>query len=97
MNRYLTGFVIISAVLVSGCAADRAVVEIRIVPPDVPATLRQPVEVPKREVEVLADVGLVLTDHVEALEVANGRITAIDCILTAAESGKSADCDTSSP
>lgn len=60
--------------------------------PDVPADLRQPVTVPERRTETLRDVGLILTDHVEALEVANGRIVAIDCILTAAEDGAEPDC-----
>lgn len=53
--------------------------------PDVPAALRQPVGVPVREVATLVDVGLVLTDHVEALGKANGQIVAIDQILICAE------------
>lgn len=38
-----------------------------------------------RGVVGLADVGLILADHVEAGECANGKIAAIDAILTDAE------------
>jgi hypothetical protein len=48
----------------------------------VDAELRQPVTVPPREAATLADVGLILTDHVQALDTANGRICAIDTTLT---------------
>jgi hypothetical protein len=54
--------------------------------PDVPAELRQPCVAPERPYETLADVALILTDQVEALDCANGRIGAIDTILTEAES-----------
>lgn len=63
----------------------------RIVLPDVPKTLRTPVQVPDREAQTLRDVGLILTDHVEALGKANGRIVAIDKILTQAECLEGAD------
>tara|TARA_Y100001963_G_scaffold73574_2_gene102319 strand:- start:16194 stop:16397 length:204 start_codon:yes stop_codon:yes gene_type:complete len=56
--------------------------------PDVPEALRQPVTVPERRAETLADVGVILTDHVQALDRANGQIIATDCILAAAEAGK---------
>ena len=59
--------------------------QVRLIVPDVPQELRTPVEVPARQVETLADVGVVLADHVEALDTANGRITATDCILKEAE------------
>ena len=49
--------------------------------PEVPEQLRTPVEKPDRTVSTLKDVGLVLTDFDQALDEANGRITAIDCIL----------------
>lgn len=62
------------------------------VTPDVPYELRTPVAAPDRQVRTLKDVGVVLTDHVEALETANGKIAAIDCILAAAESGKKPLC-----
>lgn len=65
---------------------------IEFVVPDVPKVLRTPVDVPARKVETLVDVGLVLTDHQEALNVANGRIVATDCILTAAEQGEEPAC-----
>jgi hypothetical protein len=60
--------------------------------PNVPAELRAPVSVPVRPAQTLRDVGIILSDHVEALETANGRIVSIDCILTAAESGSDAPC-----
>jgi len=60
--------------------------------PDVPEALRAPVLVPDRKAETLADVGLILTDHVEALGTANGRIVSIDCILDAAEAQEDLPC-----
>lgn len=53
--------------------------------PSVSPELRAPVVVTPRPVEVLGDVGLILADHVEALDRANGQIAAIDKILTSAE------------
>lgn len=53
--------------------------------PDVPAELRQPCLVEPRPYETLADVALILTDHVEGLDCANGKIVATDKILTDAE------------
>ena len=53
--------------------------------PAVPADLRAPCLVDARDYATLKDVALILTDHVEALDCANGRISAIDGILTAAE------------
>lgn len=58
---------------------------LQLIAPDVPTELRQPVQVPARPMVTLADVGLVLTDHVQALDRANGQIAAIDTILTTAE------------
>jgi hypothetical protein len=69
-----------------GCSEDR--IEYVPVVPDLPADLRTPVDVPMRKAETLSDVGVILTDHVEALETANGKITATDCIWTAAEDGR---------
>lgn len=53
--------------------------------PDVPSELRETVTVNPREVQNLGDIGLVLTDYVEGLDTANGRISASDCILSKAE------------
>lgn len=47
--------------------------------------LLQPCVAPERPYETLADVALILTDQVEALDCVNGRIGAIDTILTEAE------------
>ena len=92
MHRYLTGSAIICAILaLSGCHWNRPT-KIEYVTPDVPKVLREPVAVPNRNADTLADVGLILTDHVEALGKANGRIVATDCILTAAERGETPDC-----
>lgn len=54
--------------------------------PYVPEDLRLPCNVTVRSAETLKDVGLILADHVECLDTANGRITAIDEILKDAES-----------
>ncbi len=76
-------FLMISALcLIASCGPEN---EIEYVTPDVPAELRTPVPVPKRKAETLADVGVILTDHVQALGKANGKIVAIDEILTCAE------------
>lgn len=90
MPRYLTGFLLGAALLASGCV--KPTVEYVRVTPEVPEDLRQPVEPPKRKVEGLKDVGLVLADQSEALDKANGQIKAIDCILTAAENETEAEC-----
>ena len=90
MRRYLIGSVLISTAFLAACAEPQ--IEYVPVVPDVPADLRQPVTVPVRQTDTLRDVALVLTDHVEALEVANGRIIATDCILTAAERGVDPEC-----
>ena len=82
----------VSVVLFLTLSACDAQTEYVYIIPDVPADLRQPVNVPQRRAETLRDVGLLLSDHVEALETANGRIVSIDCILTAAESGSDATC-----
>ncbi|MBU3000459.1 hypothetical protein KO491_11500 [Roseovarius nubinhibens] len=66
-------------------------IEYRNIVPDVPEPLRQPVTVPERRAETLADVGVILTDHVQALKKANGQIAATDCILDAVEAGQPAD------
>lgn len=59
---------------------------------DVPGELRQPVTVPERKAATLKDVGLILADHIEGLDIANGKIAAIDCILTEAETNTPQDC-----
>lgn len=79
-----------SMIFLAGCL--EAPVEYVNVIPDVPSDLRQPVAVPQREASTLKDVGLILADHVEALDKANGKIIATDCILTAAETGEEAPC-----
>ncbi len=53
--------------------------------PEVPADLRAPCLVAPREAVSLTDVALLLTDYAEGLDCANGRIVAIDKILTSAE------------
>ena len=73
MTRYLIGLLPILA----ACSA-----QTQLVGPSVPTELRQPCEVEARAYETLRDVALILTDHVEGLECANGRIVAIDAILT---------------
>lgn len=67
--------------LLSGCLGQTT----RLVSPQVPHELRQPVPEPQREVATLKDVTLVLVDFDEALTEANSRIVATDEILTAFE------------
>ena len=67
----------------ASCAAT-PVVETRVVVPVVPVDLLAPVTVPDRAVDPLADVGLILTDHVEALATANDHLAAVACILARA-------------
>lgn len=76
MRRYLIGWLPILA----ACSP-----QTELVGPTVPAELRQPCEASGREVDTLRDVALVLTDYAESLDCANGRILAIDEILSAYE------------
>lgn len=71
----------IFALCLSACSAPEVRVETRLVAAEIPAQLLEPVSVPDRPVETLADVGLVLADHVEALDKANGQIVSIRSIL----------------
>lgn len=77
----------ISACCLSASCAEPKI-EYRDVLPDIPKELRTTEKVPERELQTLTDVGIILTDHVQALDAANGKITAIDCIWRAAETGK---------
>lgn len=52
---------------------------------DIPDELTDPIKVQPRPVRELADVGLVLTDHVEAVERANIDRAAVRCIEDAAK------------
>ena len=79
MNRSL----LLCALFLTGCSTPQAV---EYVVPVVDKDLRTPCEVALREYESIADVGLIITDHVEALDCSNGKIVAIDEILTDAES-----------
>ena len=86
MHRFLIGF----ATICAACSPP-ARVETRLVAPEVPAPLRQICAVAAAPATTLADVARLLTDHVAALDCANGRITAIDTILTAFETDMSED------
>lgn len=76
--------------MISGCEPTKT--ETVYIVPVVPEELRTPVEVKDREAKTLKDVGLILADHVEALETANDKIVTTDCILDAAEAGEDANC-----
>lgn len=78
-------FLIGSLLILSACS-ERTVTHLKI--PEVPAKLRTPCQVQERPYGTLNDVGLILTDHVEALDCANGKIGAIDKILKTAEQAK---------
>lgn len=67
----------------TGCSSAAPTREL--VVPEVPADLRAPCLVAPREAVSLTDVAIILTDYAEGLDCANGRIAAIDGILTAAE------------
>lgn len=69
--------------LTASCGETR--VETRLVVPHVPSDLRSPCIPPEREYETVADAALIFTDHVEALDCANGKIEATNTILTKAE------------
>lgn len=71
--------------LTASCAETR--IETRLVVPHVPPDLRSPCLPPEREYETVADAALIFTDHVEALDCANGKIEATNRILTEAEKG----------
>ena len=75
----------IFATLFCASCGGKPQVQTRLIVPAVPADLRTPVTVAERPVETLGDIGLVLTDHVRALDAANGKIVAVDCILGQAE------------
>lgn len=79
-------YIIPIAMLATACSE-----QTELVGPRVPTELRQPCEVEAREYESLRDVALILTDHVEGLECANGRLVAIDAILTEYEAALEAD------
>jgi hypothetical protein len=71
--------------LLSACAPATVIPQTRLVIPDVPAPLRQPCPGPDFAAATAKQAALVLIDTAEALDCANGRITAIDTILTQAE------------
>lgn len=81
----------------TSCAPAPVVERVVQVVPEVPTILRTPVTVPPRPVETLTDVGLILADHVEGLAAANGRIVAVDCILTVAEATARGDVPPACP
>ncbi|WP_421907277.1 Rz1-like lysis system protein LysC [Mameliella sp.] len=80
MRRYL----IISALFLTACGQTELVV----VQPHVPGSLRQPVPVPQRTPVTVNDLATGYVEARTALGTANGRIAAIDCILTAAEQSR---------
>lgn len=75
---------ILAAFLIASCGTTPTI-EYRNILPDLPDELRTPVKVPERRAETLADVGVILSDHVQALDTANGKIVAVDCIWQEAE------------
>jgi hypothetical protein len=82
-----SGLLIICATFLAACQTEYVPII-----PDVPAELRTPVTPPQRQAATLKDVGLIITDYVQSLDEANGKIIATDCILTAAENGVEPQC-----
>jgi hypothetical protein len=80
-----------SCCLLTGCdwLTQRETVVVR---PHVPASLRQPVTVPARPVETVNDLAAGYLEARNGLATANGRIAAVDCLLTAAEQDADPDC-----
>lgn len=93
MKIYRAGLATVLMLSLAGCLGNNVLIEYVPVVPTVGAELRTPVTLPERDVEGLASVGIILADHVEGLETANGRIVAIDCILTAAENSVQPECE----
>ena len=92
MKLCRVGFGMASLAFLAGCLNSNVRIEYVPVVPVVAAELRSPVVLPDRELSGLASVGVILADNVEGLQQANGRIIAIDCILSAAEQGVEPDC-----
>jgi hypothetical protein len=80
------------AVLLTAC--DRSERIVYVVPP-VPGILREPVRTPARQIETANDLAGGYLEARAALATANGRIVAVDCILTAAETDGENDCGSS--
>jgi hypothetical protein len=77
--------------LTTGCdwLTQRETVVVR---PHVPASLRQPVTVPARRIDTTNDLAAGYLEARSGLATANGRISAVDCLLTAAEQDADPDC-----
>lgn len=80
---------IISALFLTACGQTEPI----IVQPHVPGSLRQPVPVPQRTPVTVNELAAGYVEARTALGTANGRIAAIDCILTAAEKQEDATCN----
>lgn len=59
--------------------------ETQVIVPNVPADLRAPCPISDRRAETLRDLAILATEHLGAAQCANGRIEAMDEILTDAE------------
>lgn len=86
MHRCLIIFA--SCWVLTGCDRPAPV----LVTPHVPAVLRQPVAVPARRIETTNDLAAGYLEARAGLAQANGRIAAVDCLLTAAERGEEPAC-----
>lgn len=87
MRRSLTIFCACS--MLAACAEPRETI---LVTPSVPAALRQPVPVPSGPILTDGDLAVRAIELRAALGTANDRISAIDCILKAAETKRDAAC-----
>lgn len=68
-----------------GCATPK--IETKIVLPHIPAETRAPCDISDREVKTVKELAILATEHLRSAECANGKIEAIDEILTEAEAG----------
>lgn len=74
--------VLLCPILLMGCTDPQT--EYVYITPDVPATLRSPCPVSDRKAETYRDLAVLATEHLNTAQCANGRIVAIDTILTGA-------------
>ena len=79
------------AICLTLAACEKPAPELVFVVPDIPENLRQLEVLPDRKAETLTDVGLILTDHIEAVENYEDKITSRNCIIDNSKAGEPTD------